>query len=168
VSSEGIECIILQGQFSGNLGRPRKGWTVIRKALSHAVLLGLHRPPSQAPTASSLHSQHRENIWWHLVQCDAYISLMLGLPSFMVPLLEPQTDLSTAVGVTSSEDYRRKLAILVGRIIQRNQVVPSQLPPRYEPQFKLMMNSTRSQPIWNLFRGIPLHHHWISASKMPS
>ena len=130
--------------------------------------LPIHRPPSQAPNASSLHSQHRENVWWHLVQCDAYISLMLGLPSFMVPLLEPQTDLSAAVGVTSSEDYRRKLAILVGRIIQRNQVVPSQLPPRYEPQFKLMMNSTRSQPIWNLFRGIPLHHHWISASKMPS
>lgn len=124
VSLEGIECIILQGQFYGNLGRPRKGWTVIRKALSHAVLLGLHRPPSQAPTASSLHSQRRENVWWHLVQCDAYISLMLGLPSFMVPLLEPQTDLSSAVGVTSSEDYRRKLAILVGRISQRNQVIP--------------------------------------------
>src|SRR5450756_1583934 len=99
VSLEGIECIILQGQFYGNVGRPRKGWTVIRKALSHAVLLGLHRPSSQVFTAPSLHSQRRENVWWHLVQCDAYLSLMLGLPSFMMPLLEPQTDLTAAVGI---------------------------------------------------------------------
>lgn len=125
LSLEGIECIILQGQFYGNVGRPRKGWTVVRKALSHAVLLGLHLSSSQGSTASSPHSQRRDNVWWHLVQCDAYLSLMLGLPSFTTPtLLDCEIE---HAGVINSEHYRRKLAILVGKIGQRNQTTQASL-----------------------------------------
>jgi hypothetical protein len=84
-SLEGIECILLQGQFYGNVGRPRKAWTIIRKALSHALLLELHKTTSHVSATPSSYHQRRKNVWWHLIQCDAYLSLMLGLQNFTKP-----------------------------------------------------------------------------------
>jgi Fungal specific transcription factor domain len=128
VSLEGIECIIIQAQFHGNVGRPRKSWTLIRRALSHALLLGLHRSLPQDSTAPLPHFQRRENVWWHLVQCDAYLSLLLGLPNFVVPtFLDTDIENMTAAGCICDEYYRRKLALLVGKISQRNHAIPTSL-----------------------------------------
>ena len=128
ISLEGIECILLQAQFYGNVGRPRKGWTTIRRGLSHAVLLGLHRPSLQASSTLSPHAKRRETIWWHLVEWDAYLSLLFSLPSFMVPaLLDPEKQNMTSKGPISTGDCKRKLAVLVGTITQRNQAISTSL-----------------------------------------
>jgi hypothetical protein len=124
VSLEGIECILLQGQFYGNVGRPRKTWTIIRKALSHAVLLGLHKTTPQASATPSPHHQRRDNIWWHLLQCDAYLSLMLGLQSFTKPpLLDSQFELLPSSGTISFDLYRKKLFAVISKICDRNQAM---------------------------------------------
>ncbi|KAK0311553.1 hypothetical protein LTR01_003549, partial [Friedmanniomyces endolithicus] len=124
VSLEGIECILLQGQFYGNVGRPRKAWTINRKALSHAILLGLHKTTLQDSETSSPHSQRRESVWWHLIECDAYLSLMLGLQSFATPprsgsWIERLTD----SGAISCDLYRKSLFTVLGRISDRNQAM---------------------------------------------
>jgi hypothetical protein len=124
VSLEGIECILLQGQFYGNVGRPRKAWTVIRKALSHALLLGLHKTTSQASTTVSPHHQRRENVWWNLVQCDAYLSLTLGLQCFTKPpLSDSRVELPAGPGTISCDLYRKRLFSVISKIGDRNQAM---------------------------------------------
>jgi hypothetical protein len=128
LSLEGIECILLHAQFHSNGGRPRKGWATIRRGLSHAILLGLHRPPLHPPSTSSCHAKRREAVWWHLVECDSYLSLLLGLPSIMIPtLLDPGDPNKNGTDLLSDGYYRRKLAILVNTISQRNQATSTSL-----------------------------------------
>ena len=155
VSLEGIECILLQGQFYGNVGRPRKSWTIIRKALSHALLLGLHKTTSQASATPSPHHQRRENVWWHLIQCDAYLSLMLGLQSFTKPpLSDSQVELPAGPGIISCDLYRKKLFIMISKIGDRNQAMQissdTTLTTTMEINEELDALSSHLQPIsWN-------------------
>lgn len=43
LSIEGIDTILVQAQLYANMGRPRNAWTTLRRGLSHALMLGLHR-----------------------------------------------------------------------------------------------------------------------------
>lgn len=155
VSLEGIECILLQGQFYGNVGRPRKAWTIIRKALSHGLLLGLHKTTSQASATPSPHHQRRENVWWHLVQCDAYLSLMLGLKNFTKPpLSDSQVELLAGPGIISGDLYRKKLFTVISKIGDRNQAMQvssdTTLTTTMEINQELDALSSHLQPIsWN-------------------
>ena len=125
ISLEGIENMLLQCQFYSNAGRPRKSWTIIRRGLSHAVLLGLHRVVNLARTQSP-QIRRRESIWCHLVECDSYLSLLLGLPSFMISMPEPEVGVINS-SPTSSLQYRKILSAISGRISQRNHSTLSSL-----------------------------------------
>jgi hypothetical protein len=155
VSLEGIECILLQGQFYGNVGRPRKAWTILRKALSHALLLGLHRTASQTLATPSPHHQRRENVWWHLVQCDAHLSLMLGLKSFTnPPISDSQVELMAGPGITSLDLYRKRLFTVISKIGDRNQAMQTSSDTAFrttmEVNQELEALSSHLQPIsWN-------------------
>ncbi|KUJ12180.1 uncharacterized protein LY89DRAFT_786309 [Mollisia scopiformis] len=154
LSLEGIECILLQGQFYGDVGRPRKAWTIIRKALSHGVLLGLHKT-TQVSANPSPHHQRRENVWWHMVQVDAYLSLMLGLQSFARPLLlDSQVELLPGPGIISFDLYRKKLFSVISKIGDRNQAMQissnTTLTTTMEINQELDALSSHLQPIsWN-------------------
>lgn len=88
-----------------------------------AVLLGLNRVSTKISSDSSPHVKRRETAWWHLVECDSYLSLLLGLPSFVAPaFLDPERR-----DIASTGAYRRKLAGIVGTISQRNQATPTSL-----------------------------------------
>lgn len=129
LSIEGIDSILLQTQFYANLGRPRKAWTTLRRGLSHAVMLGLHQISVPAEGTCPARVQRREGVWWHLVECDSYLSLLMGLPSFAaggaynIGRHQRKDD-----SQTTTQHYRKKLAIIVGRISHRNQGDPAQLP----------------------------------------
>lgn len=152
---EGIECILLQGQFYGNVGRPRKAWSIIRKALSHALLLGFHKTTSQASATPSLHHQRRDNVWWHLVQCYAHLSLMLGLQNFTKPpLSDSQVELPAGPGIISCDIYRKKLFTVISKISDRNQAMQispdTTLTATMEIDQELDALSSHLQPIsWN-------------------
>ena len=118
ISLEGIENILLQSQFYGNIGRPRKSWTTIRRGLSHAVLLGLHRAANLSSTQSP-QTRRRESVWWHLVECDSYLSLLLGLPSFMITMSNPKVEVING-STTSSLQYKRILSTMAGRVSHIN------------------------------------------------
>lgn len=164
VSLEGIECILLQAQFYGNVGRPRKTWSIIRKALSHAVLLGLYKTTSQTSITTSPHYQRRENIWWHLVQCDAYLSLMLGLQSFTkVSLSDSQVELLAVPGTISLDLYRRQLFTIISKIGDRNEAMQistdTTLTTTMQINQELDALSIHLQPIsWNSIMPSPSHN----------
>ncbi|KUJ13056.1 uncharacterized protein LY89DRAFT_687940 [Mollisia scopiformis] len=124
VSLEGIECILLQAHFYGNIGRPRKAWAATRRGLSYATLLGLHRSSSQVPSTMSAHAKRRENAWWHLIDADAQLSLLLGLPNFILPA---SWDSRLHEYHEANGYYERKLPVLMNIISQRNQASSTSL-----------------------------------------
>ncbi|KAJ5449950.1 uncharacterized protein N7458_006399 [Penicillium daleae] len=72
LSIEGIDTILVQAQFYANMGRPRNAWTTLRRGLSHALMLDLHRISVPATGTCPARLLRREGTWWHLVenQCD--------------------------------------------------------------------------------------------------
>ena len=79
-SRAGIEVIMKSSKILMNLGLLKMTWILHHRAISHAQLLGLHRPYriSSDETVSQMNS--RQDTWFSLCQKDLYISLLLGLP----------------------------------------------------------------------------------------
>jgi hypothetical protein len=124
---DGIECMMLEGKYHINMGRPRRAWLLFHRALAFSQLLGIHRLPAQADK-SSLDYQRSVNIWCHLVIGDRYLSLLLGLPysvseSFVTPYITATAP--RPAGVNEGEFYVGKMLPIVTKMIDRNQsVVP--------------------------------------------
>jgi hypothetical protein len=150
ISLEGIECILLQSQLYGFIGRPRKAWITIRRGISHAILLGITR---SSPKPISTYMERRWSVWWHLMECDAYLSLLLGLPSFHAATLwnSPTDNATGGFHSSSSSCYRRKLSIIAGKISQRNLEIPTLLSTTTDLHNELeQLSSTMSDTWWNL------------------
>lgn len=65
-SSEGIECLILQGMYSINDGTPRRAWLTFRRALNLGQLMGLSR-------LNPNDSEEGKRLWNQMVQGDRYM-----------------------------------------------------------------------------------------------
>ena len=118
-SCDGLELIILVAKTYVNLGQPRKGWLLIRRGISLAQLVGIH-PDRRLMTDKSGASMERlENAWWSLYMVDRYISLLLGLPYALSdgPAVKKASDSCT----DPTSQYQRKIAMIVGDVIDRNQ-----------------------------------------------
>ena len=120
VSVEGIELIILQAKIYDNLCQPRNGWLLFRRAISFAQLMGLHPNRKLLADGSSTSMQRRERLWWLLFEVDRYMSLLLGLPYGMADnqIINDASEDHTSPTVV----YRRRLAVIIGYVINRNQV----------------------------------------------
>ncbi|KAK3903549.1 hypothetical protein C8A05DRAFT_14502 [Staphylotrichum tortipilum] len=110
-SLEGIECIMMESMYHDMAGNARGAWVTIRRAMTMAQMIGLHRGSD-----TNLSSLNREQVWFRLVQTDRYISLLLGLPQgssdniFATP---------TALdNLTPIEKMRRLDCLAAGRILQ--------------------------------------------------
>jgi hypothetical protein len=148
ISLEGIECILLQAQLYGFIGRPRKAWITIRRGISHAILLGITTSP---PKPMSTYMERRWSVWWHLMECDAYLSLLLGLPSFHSTASWNSPADNAPGGYPSTSCYRRKLSIIAGKISQRNLELPTLLSKTKDLHNELeQLSSTMSDAWWKL------------------
>lgn len=83
--AEGIECLILQACSQANGGNLRKAWTLARRALSLAQMMGIDKGLSAAfrscdPNANPHYRTSADVLWSKVVQWDRYLSLLLGLP----------------------------------------------------------------------------------------
>ncbi|KAI9871643.1 MAG: hypothetical protein M1830_002658 [Pleopsidium flavum] len=121
-SHEGIEVIAFQAKTYVNLGQPRKGWILFRRAITFAQLMGLHRNRLTFANDSNNRRQRRQGAWWFLCEIDRYMSLLLDLP---YAVADGQNDLDTEIatgnGIMPAVVYRRKLSAIAGRVIDRNQ-----------------------------------------------
>lgn len=122
-TAEGLECLILQGVWQANAGNLRKAWLSYRRALSLGQLMGIDRAGSHAlksadPRSNSKLQPSPESLWYRIIFCDRYFSLVLGLPigaqdnSFA-------SDEATARD-TPAEKLEKFHTVIAGRIIDRN------------------------------------------------
>ena len=121
-SVEGIECIMIESMYYNYTGNIRRSWISLRRAVSIAQLMGLHRgPASWSPKI--LEPQARGGVdpghlLFRLVAMDSYLALMLGLP---------QSSLGESFASTKALErcnpmarMQRLFCIAGGRILQRN------------------------------------------------
>ncbi|KAL9078695.1 MAG: hypothetical protein Q9157_002381 [Trypethelium eluteriae] len=101
---EGIECMSLIAKYYADVGRPRKAWMTFRRAIMFSQLLGLHR-------SHSFHAR-KDTMFWHLYEADSHC--------------EVNVNPNPGCNITASTRFRRKAAVLAGKVVDRNQGVQSQ------------------------------------------
>ncbi|KAK3942864.1 transcription factor sdnS [Diplogelasinospora grovesii] len=122
-TAEGLECLVLQGFWHANAGNLRKAWLSYRRAMSLAQLMGIDRgsrralkyadaatDPSQRPTP--------EGLWYRIIYCDRYLSLLLGLP-----VGSTDNSFASEEGMrrdTQMERLEKLHAVAAARIVDRN------------------------------------------------
>ena len=130
-SLEGIECMVLEGKYHANMGKPRRAWMLFRRAITFAQLLGLHRLSSRKPRSDETgHYQRQVSLWCHLFMGDRYMSLILGMPTmvdevFTTPYIPPFD--AEIPNVSLGELYAARMCPVVTKIVNRNQS-PTPLP----------------------------------------
>ncbi|KAI4142740.1 MAG: hypothetical protein L6R39_004817 [Caloplaca ligustica] len=118
-SIEGLTSLIIQTKYHVNLGKPRKGWLTIRRALNFAQMLGFHRMSYHGKDKATA---TRKGIWLTIFQIERFLSLLLGYPSACVDahyenlLSGAQND-----GSLDPQRFFVRLSIITGQIINRNQ-----------------------------------------------
>ncbi|KAK1849328.1 C6 zinc finger domain-containing protein [Colletotrichum chrysophilum] len=118
-SLEGLECLILEAVFYTNTGKLRQAWLIIKRAVGHAQLLGLHRKQPKSYVILDPMSKASPSIMWHrIVSQDRYLSLMLGLPATTASYASPEV--AFVPGECPSEYLERAHSTLMGRIAARN------------------------------------------------
>ncbi|KAL8662587.1 MAG: hypothetical protein Q9168_008232, partial [Polycauliona sp. 1 TL-2023] len=116
---EGLSCLIVQTKYYVNMGKPRKAWLTIRRALNFAQMLGFHR---QTFDRNDVATGTRRSIWLTIYQVERFLSLLLGYPSACLD----QHFEGLLAGDTSDPNTKRqcfnvKLSVITGQIINRNQ-----------------------------------------------
>jgi len=65
-TTEGLECLILQGLYHINAGNPRRAWLTLRRALNLGQLMGIHRKKGSTIPGG-------KQMWFQAVQADRYL-----------------------------------------------------------------------------------------------
>ncbi|KAL8828672.1 MAG: hypothetical protein Q9170_006503 [Blastenia crenularia] len=118
-TTEGISALMMQSKYYMNLGKPRKGWLTIRRALNFAQMLGLHR---QSYHKNDAFTVNLKGLWLMIFQIERFLSLMLGYPSACIDahyeslLVGEKND-----GSLDPQRFAVRLAMISGQIITRNQ-----------------------------------------------
>ncbi|KAL2009381.1 hypothetical protein VTN00DRAFT_7575 [Thermoascus crustaceus] len=111
-TNEGLEALALQTKLYINMGKPRKAWLTVRRALNFALLLGLHHPEDRA--------DERQKALWSLIwQSDRQLSLLLGFP-YAIADSHPGLSKEHA-GQSVVAQVMHEMSIIAGHIGERNQ-----------------------------------------------
>ena len=116
----GLECMILQSDYYINLGRLRKVWLLIRRAVSLAQLLGLqHKTDAEIRPERAL---RRTAVWSELWLRDRGFSLILGLPyATLESQVPPLTSKNDNSDTQRAKRLSRELSLVMGHIVRRDQ-----------------------------------------------
>ncbi|KAL6697069.1 hypothetical protein J3F84DRAFT_278981 [Trichoderma pleuroticola] len=125
-SIEGLECVMLESLWYTNGGNLRKGLVAIRRAMTIAQLMGLHRSsrsPAQCKLLDSEKEVHPKFIWFRIVFAERHLCLMLGLPQSTVD--QSMASKEMLENDTPMGRLDRMHCVIASRILQRNQSEPS-------------------------------------------
>ncbi|KAF3798554.1 Dehydrocurvularin biosynthesis regulator [Colletotrichum gloeosporioides] len=119
-SLEGLECLILEAVLYTNAGNLGQAWLIIKRAVGHAQLLGLHSNHPKSYAILNPMSKASPSIMWHrIVSQDRYLSLMLDLPASTASSASPEV--AFVPGECPSEYLERAHSMLMGHIAIRNE-----------------------------------------------
>ncbi|KAJ9656117.1 hypothetical protein H2198_005173 [Neophaeococcomyces mojaviensis] len=122
---DGLENIILEALYHTDGGNIRRAWITMRRAVTAAQLLGLHRPGHyRFKVVNSQNDLDPELMWTCIVYMESVLSLLLGLPT------STGGTNSTVQEPTSAAAQSCNLPTLImsvtAKIIERNQIYVSQ------------------------------------------
>lgn len=106
-----LGCLLLQMKIHIDMGKPRKAWLAIRRALNMGLLLGMQNQENT--------TDEQKILWAHIWQIDRFLSLILGLPCG-ISNSHPSLAKECAAPMIEAQ-LMHELAIIAGRIIERNQ-----------------------------------------------
>ncbi|KAI4156006.1 MAG: hypothetical protein LQ340_000595 [Diploschistes diacapsis] len=112
-SVEVLECFLLKAKLFINMGKPRKGWLSVRRALNTALSLGLHRHDRR-------NREMDAEIWAHIWQFDRQLSMTLGFP-YAISDSHPSISIENNKHYSTASRLLAGLAIICGHIIDRDQ-----------------------------------------------
>lgn len=116
---EGLSTLIVLTKYYTNLGKPRKGWLTIRRALNFAQMLGFHRLPYHHKDAAI---DSRKTIWLAIFQIERFLSLLLGYPSACLDAhYDGMLGGDAKDGSLDPQRFAVRLSMITGQIINRNQ-----------------------------------------------
>lgn len=144
---ECIECIMMETMYQNNEGNLRRAYLSIRRAVVIAQMLGLDRAANSS-LSKTLEPETRTRIdpdimWFRVIQCDRYLSLMLGLPQATPD--NGFADAKILEGCSPMERMERMDCAVGGRITQRNYADMHDLTVRQEID-KLLLDAAASMP----------------------
>ena len=122
-SQDGLQLMQLQAKTYVNLGQPRKGFLLFRRTISMAQVLGLYPTQSSIVKDPPDIAKRKAHIWWTLYEVDRFLSLLLGLPYAIMD--DPRIIDADEQYFTPTDMYKRKISVILGRIIERNQAAPN-------------------------------------------
>ncbi|OJJ07865.1 hypothetical protein ASPVEDRAFT_89096 [Aspergillus versicolor CBS 583.65] len=78
---EGIECVMMEGSYQANCGNFRPAWMAVRKAMTLAQAMGIHRPgPCPVRPLDTRQRVDPAFLWYRILYVDRFMCLMMGLP----------------------------------------------------------------------------------------
>lgn len=79
---ESLECILLEASYDKNRGHFRRAWLAVRRAMTAAQLMNLHRPHNlPTPKLDPNNTINPRFLFFRIIYMDRFICLMLGLPA---------------------------------------------------------------------------------------
>ncbi|KAL4867478.1 hypothetical protein BDV12DRAFT_186651 [Aspergillus spectabilis] len=116
---EGLECVLMEGNYHLNCGNLRPAWIAFRRALGLAQLMGIHRlnhpPPRSLDPRRKVDTAY---LWYRIVYIDRMLCLLMGLP-------QGSMDRSMAADTAITLDtpigrLERTHCVITSRILERH------------------------------------------------
>lgn len=82
---DGVALLVMYSKFCMDVGRPRKAWLALRRAITFGQLLNLHRKSGRAVDSPSCSSVKKTYLWIDLYMLDQLVALILGQPYTIAP-----------------------------------------------------------------------------------
>ncbi|UNI16493.1 hypothetical protein JDV02_002924 [Purpureocillium takamizusanense] len=114
---DGIQCLLLQFKLLINMGRPRRAWSCVRRAMTSATILGFDRP-NDGSEAMRL----KKSLWSQACHFELNLSMVLGYPSATLSMYPKPGDIQPLgpLGALAQAILHRMVRI-IGAIVKRDQ-----------------------------------------------
>ncbi|KAL4977119.1 hypothetical protein BDW66DRAFT_42542 [Aspergillus desertorum] len=114
---EGVECVMMEGNYRVNCGNYCPAWIAFRKAMTLAQVIGIHRPGHPLRLLDG-RRKDRSFLWYRIVYVDRFMCLMMGRP-------QGSMDCRMATGGAFGADtplgqLERAHCLVAHRILERN------------------------------------------------
>ncbi|KAH8705247.1 hypothetical protein BGW36DRAFT_367181 [Talaromyces proteolyticus] len=106
------------------MGKPKRAWLATRKAINHALLLGLHRP-------NQSNNRIKQPLWSQVWQMDRQLSSILGVP-YSVPYSQSRHCIDESIPA----QIMHRINNVVCHIGDRNQGIGQHSIPEIETQIQ--------------------------------